>query len=69
MHFVMDDFKQWHRLPNIQGTIDYAHVLGCKPFILFPNDLIIIKIVGDVSLLFVLWLTIITNSLILSLVC
>jgi hypothetical protein len=40
MHIVMDNFKQWHMLPKIQGTIDYAHILGCKPFILFPNDLI-----------------------------
>jgi hypothetical protein len=55
MHIVMDNFKQWHMLPNIQGTIDYAHVSGCKPFILFLNDLIIIIIMGDVSLFFVLW--------------
>jgi len=69
MHIVMDNFKQWHMLPNIQGTIDYAHVLGYKPFILFPKDLIIIIIMGDVSSLFVLWWTITTNSLIFSLVC
>jgi hypothetical protein len=34
---VKDEFKRWCRLPYVQGTIDWIHIVITKPIGAFPT--------------------------------
>jgi hypothetical protein len=38
MCIVINDFKLWCGLPNVQGVIDGTHLLISKPFMPFLED-------------------------------
>jgi hypothetical protein len=54
MHFVMECFKQWCDLPNIQSAINANHIFISKPSY-FPNDYFCQDIKGYDVRLFNLW--------------